>query len=98
MNAEEWSSCNDALGSAERALQLLKLKQRPSGRRLSSLKGGVTFDAVRFAYPKRPTKQVLCEVSVEVKEGESLALVGFSGSGKSSLLSLMMGFYELKVW
>ena len=48
--------------------------------------------------PSRPKKQVLNEVSLHCPPGETTALVGFSGSGKSSLLGLLLGFYDLKVW
>jgi ABC-type multidrug transport system fused ATPase/permease subunit len=57
-------------------------------------KGNITFKNVQFEYPSRPTCKVLKNVSFEVKAGETIALVGHSGSGKSSCIALLNRLYE----
>lgn len=54
--------------------------------------GEVVFDAVNFAYV--PAKQVLHQVSFVLRPGEKVALVGHTGSGKSTLVKLLMRFYD----
>ncbi len=54
--------------------------------------GGVTFDAVDFSYI--PSKQILHQVSFALRPGEKVALVGHTGSGKSTLVKLLMRFYD----
>jgi ATP-binding cassette subfamily B protein len=54
--------------------------------------GGLTFDAVRFSYPGRP--EILKGVDLQIKPGERVGLVGSSGAGKSTMLSLMQRFYD----
>lgn len=54
----------------------------------------ISFDQVWFAYEKE--HWVLRGISFEVKEGESLAIVGFTGEGKTTLISLLLRFYEIQ--
>ncbi|KAG9056840.1 ATP-binding cassette permease mdl1 [Serendipita sp. 407] len=56
--------------------------------------GTIKFEGIRFAYPKRREVQVLDGFDLEVKPGESVALVGRSGSGKSSAQALLLRFYD----
>lgn len=60
---------------------------------LGDLSGGVTFSNVGFKYPSAK-KNTLQEVSFEVKPGESIAFVGESGGGKSTILNLLIGFMQ----
>jgi ATP-binding cassette subfamily B protein len=55
--------------------------------------GAVTFDHVRFAYPHRPA--VLDDFNLAIKPGERVGLVGYSGAGKSTVLSLLQRFYDV---
>ena len=57
------------------------------------LEGRVSFERVSFSYDGQ--QQVLREVSFAVHPGQMLALVGHTGSGKSTIISLLMGFYPL---
>eukprot|EP00913_Durusdinium_trenchii_P023838 g22387.t1 len=56
--------------------------------------GTIEFKDVSFWYPHRPEVKVLKNVSFTVKKGQSVALVGFSGSGKSSAIQLLQRFYD----
>jgi ATP-binding cassette subfamily B protein len=56
--------------------------------------GRVAFEGVRFCYPARPTQPALDQVSFTAASGETLALVGPSGAGKTTVLQLLLRFYE----
>ncbi|KAJ0989562.1 hypothetical protein J5N97_007918 [Dioscorea zingiberensis] len=64
------------------------------GRILESVKGEVEFKGVDFAYPSRPENRVLNEFSLKVPAGMTVALVGGSGSGKSTVIALLERFYN----
>ncbi len=53
----------------------------------------IAFENVSFSYPSRPMQRVLDRVSFELRRGETVALVGASGSGKTSITSLLLGLY-----
>ena len=57
-------------------------------------RGPIEFKKVHFAYPDDPGKSVLDNLSFVVKRGESIGLVGASGSGKSTILNLLMRFHD----
>jgi putative ABC transport system ATP-binding protein len=57
-------------------------------------RGEIQFDNVKFAYPSRPTQKILNGVNLKMSPGESVALVGGSGVGKSSVHALMLRFYD----
>ncbi|KAG9043439.1 ATP-binding cassette permease mdl1 [Tulasnella sp. UAMH 9824] len=56
--------------------------------------GVIRFQGVNFHYPSRPKVRVLHDFELELKSGESVAIVGKSGSGKSSVHNLLMRFYD----
>jgi ATP-binding cassette subfamily B (MDR/TAP) protein 1 len=60
----------------------------------ASCKGRIEFKNVTFAYPTRPEHYALRNFSLVVENGESVALVGRSGSGKSSVIALLLRFYD----
>jgi len=60
----------------------------------NSLKGDIRFDKVSFHYASRPDIQVLKDVSFSIEHGQQVALVGSSGSGKSTIAALVQRFYE----
>nr|XP_035936386.1 ATP-dependent translocase ABCB1 isoform X2 [Halichoerus grypus] len=60
----------------------------------NTLEGNVTFNEVVFNYPTRPDIPVLQGLSLEVKKGQTLALVGSSGCGKSTVVQLLERFYD----
>lgn len=57
--------------------------------------GKIEFDAVEFAYPQRKDIRVLNQLSFDVATGEKVALVGSSGAGKSTIVSLILRFYDV---
>lgn len=58
--------------------------------------GSVRLKDVVFAYPARPGVRVMNGVSLTVSEGKTIALVGPSGFGKSTVMSLLLRFYDVK--
>ncbi len=85
-----------AMAGAERVFALLEtdpnVKDQPGAKDLPNLEGRVTFENVTFGY--KPERPVLHDVSFEAKPGEMFALVGHTGSGKSSIISLIARFYQ----
>src|SRR3989449_514895 len=82
--------------SAERAFALLdeqpEVPERPNARPLERARGALEFRGVSFAYgPDRP---VLHDVSVEISPGTRLGVVGATGAGKTTLISLLTRFYD----
>ncbi|MBE5738837.1 MAG: ABC transporter ATP-binding protein [Clostridiales bacterium] len=62
-------------------------------KQLSDIKGSLTFENVNFGYT--PAKQILHDLSVEIKPGQKVAVVGPTGAGKTTLVNLLMRFYEV---
>ncbi|WP_121663178.1 ABC transporter ATP-binding protein [Metabacillus litoralis] len=86
-----------AIASAERVFQLLdeeeEEQEEDAAVKVSELKGHVVFDSVRFGYEKN--QPIINDVSLEVKEGQTVAIVGPTGAGKTTIVNLLMRFYEL---
>ena len=66
----------------------------PDGERFSDVEGTIEFRDVHFRYPTRPEQPVLRGLNLTVKPGQYVALVGASGCGKSTTISLMERFYD----
>jgi ATP-binding cassette subfamily B (MDR/TAP) protein 1 len=66
----------------------------PGGLQPSKVVGEISFEDVKFSYPSRPTIPILQGVTVAFQAGKSTALVGASGSGKSTIISLVERFYD----
>ncbi len=83
--------------SAERLFEILdevpQIAERTDARDVGSVAGHVTFDQVQFAY--LPEKPVLKGISFDVRPGETVALVGPTGCGKTTVLSLLMRLYDV---
>ncbi|CAF3268924.1 unnamed protein product [Rotaria socialis] len=60
----------------------------------SNINGDIKFNNVNFHYPSRRDAPVLCNLSVVARAGQTTALVGFSGCGKSTCISLFLRYYE----
>jgi len=92
-----WSQFQAGLSAAERIFALIDAE--PSVRQrddqpVQALRGGIIFDRVSFRYTDQ--EQVLRDFSLRIAPGESLALVGHTGAGKSSILKLITRFYEFQ--
>lgn len=61
---------------------------------LDSPRGDVTFENVRFAYPDTPDKVIIKNFSATVKAGQKIAIVGPTGAGKTTMVNLLMRFFE----
>jgi ATP-binding cassette subfamily B (MDR/TAP) protein 1 len=64
------------------------------GLMLDRLQGGIKFESVHFAYPSRPDMPVLQDFNLQIPAGQTVALVGSSGSGKSTAIALVQQFYD----
>ena len=97
--SEVWGELNQTAGAAERLGELLEAQsQIKSPARPEPLpvpaKGEIDFDNVRFAYPNRPEVNALAGVSFHASPGERIAIVGPSGAGKTTIVSLLLRFYD----
>ncbi|KAL5697734.1 ABC-type xenobiotic transporter [Ranunculus cassubicifolius] len=70
-------------------------KDKTKGMKLERISGAIELKRVEFHYPNRPNCQVLQQFSLEVKAGKSIGLVGKSGCGKSTVISLIQRFYDV---
>ncbi|KAH7383906.1 leptomycin B resistance protein pmd1 [Pyrenochaeta sp. MPI-SDFR-AT-0127] len=66
----------------------------PEGKKIDTLVGKVELQSVRFTYPGRPDHRVLRGISLAAEPGQFIALVGASGSGKSTVMQLLERFYD----
>lgn len=87
-----------ALASAERVFELLDAPEMPAdqadqGRLKRPVSGHVVFDHVRFRY--QPDRPLFEDVSLEARPGQTIAIVGPTGAGKTTLVNLLMRFYEI---
>lgn len=64
------------------------------GMQPASLEGNITFKNIHFRYPARDEVKILNGVNLEVKKGQTVALVGASGCGKSTMVQLVQRLYD----
>jgi ATP-binding cassette subfamily B multidrug efflux pump len=95
--ADKFNTLQMGMVAAERVFKIIDSDDRlqHSGTiEAKNIKGNIQFDKVWFAYNE--DKFVLKDVSFEVKQGETLAIVGATGAGKSSIINLLNRFYEIQ--
>ena len=94
--AERYNTVQVAMASAERIFEILDAPPEPTGATLPPVEGGgeIEFRDVWFAYDG--DDWVLRDVSFRVEAGRSLALVGATGAGKSTVVSLVCRFYDVQ--
>jgi len=102
--SEKYNVLQSAMASLERIFSLLDQNQKSSERvrlgtkplapRKEEIKGNIEFSHVSFSY--NGEDRVLNDVSFSVREGETVAIVGATGAGKTSLLHLLEGFYDVE--
>ena len=86
------------MSSAERVFEIMDtkplVKDEEGATPISSIKGQVEFENVSFGYPDEPEKMILKDVSFTINPGETIALVGPTGAGKTTIISLISRFYN----
>ncbi|MEM6594075.1 MAG: ABC transporter transmembrane domain-containing protein [Pseudomonadota bacterium] len=96
--SEIWGEVQRAAGATERLVELLKaedtVKDPDAPVEMPRVEGRVRFDNVVFHYPARPEVAALDNVTLEVAPGETVALVGPSGAGKTTIIQLLLRFYD----
>ncbi|MBQ4824157.1 ATP-binding cassette domain-containing protein [Leisingera sp. HS039] len=97
--SEIWSELQRAAGATERLVELLNANDTvldPVAAQMlpAPVKGEIQFDNVSFRYPSRPDVSALDAVSLAVKPGETVAFVGPSGAGKTTIIQLLQRFYD----
>lgn len=91
---EFWGSWMRTLGATDRIFELLRMVPAPEGgAQPPALSGRIAFEDVGFRYPQRPAQAALNGVSLDIAPGETVALVGHSGAGKSTIANLLLGHY-----
>jgi len=93
-----YASVQKAIGATENLMDIIHQEtevQTNKGTRTDKLSGRIQVENVHFSYPQRSDIKVLKGISFEVKENQTLALVGQSGSGKSTISNLLLQFYTL---
>ena len=91
-----WTQAQSAFAAAERVFTLLDLEpdilDAPEAQDIPVIAGNIGFHDVTFAY--ETDQAVLCNIDLSVKEGQTVAIVGPTGAGKSTLVSLLARFYD----
>ena len=98
--AEVLGDVQRAAGATERLLELLdaepaiRAPERPERLAPPGRGARLTFESVTFSYPSRPGERALDRVTLDVSPGETVALVGPSGAGKTTLFQLLLRFHD----
>jgi ABC transporter fused permease/ATP-binding protein len=94
-----WGSLQRAAGATDRLFAVIdtepEIRDPDVTTPLPAGRGAITLEGVSFSYPARPEMTVLDRVDLVIKPGESIAVVGTSGAGKSTILSLLYRFYDV---
>ena len=90
-----------AAGAVERIMELLATKSEITEIANpillpENIEGKILFDNISFSYPSQPNKSAIDNLTLSVEAGETLALVGHSGAGKSTIFQLLLRFYDTK--
>ncbi|KAL2898464.1 ABC transporter B family member 15 [Bienertia sinuspersici] len=90
---------SEAASAGEKIMEVIKRvpeidSENTDGLTLDNVSGKVEFKDVNFAYPSRPDSMIFRDFSLQIPAGETVALVGRSGSGKSTAVALLQRFYN----
>ncbi|ANT59964.1 ABC transporter [Salipiger sp. CCB-MM3] len=97
--SEIFGELQRAAGATERLVELLQAEDTVNDPAQplpvpSTVRGEITFDSVDFTYPARPGVKALDSIDLAIKPGETVALVGPSGAGKTTIVQLIQRFYD----
>ena len=97
--SEIWGELQRAAGATERLVELLEAEDavndpKAPGVLARPVRGEITFEKVSFSYPSRPQVAALDGVELTIRPGETVALVGPSGAGKTTIVQLIQRFYD----
>ena len=97
--AQGMTNMQTASASAQRIFDFIESEELSDENDKSSevpeVKGNVSFENVRFSYPDTPDKVIIKNFSAEVKAGQKVAIVGPTGAGKTTMVNLLMRFFEI---
>lgn len=97
--AQGMTNLQTATASAKRIFRFLESEELPDESQKTAViddpKGAVVFDHVRFAYPDHPEKIIIKDFSATVKPGQKVAIVGPTGAGKTTMVNLLMRFFDI---
>ena len=97
--AQGMTNMQTASASAQRIFDFIESEELPDesgkGSEVPAVKGNVSFENVRFSYPDTPDKVIIKNFSAEVKAGQKVAIVGPTGAGKTTMVNLLMRFFEI---
>ena len=97
--AQGMTTMQTASASAKRIFDFLESEELSdeTGKHatLPAVRGQVSFDHVRFSYPDSPDKVIIKDFSASVKPGQKVAIVGPTGAGKTTMVNLLMRFFEI---
>ena len=97
--AQGMTNLQTASASAHRIFDFLESEElgdeSDKTEKLDAVRGAVTFDHVRFSYPDSPDKIIIKNFSAEVHPGQKVAIVGPTGAGKTTMVKLLMRFYDV---
>lgn len=98
--SEVWGEVQQAAGAIERIIEILstepKVKAPENPKPLPAPRGEVSFENVVFEYPLRPGVSALKNFTLRIRPGETVALVGPSGAGKTTVFQLLQRFFDVQ--
>lgn len=97
--AQGMTNMQTASASAHRIFDFLESEEledeSAKTARLFEVRGQVSFEHVRFSYPDTPDKVIIKDFSAEIQPGQKVAIVGPTGAGKTTMVNLLMRFFEI---
>ena len=97
--AQGMTNLQTASASAHRIFDFLESEElgdeSDKTEKLDAVRGAVMFDHVRFSYPDSPDEIIIKDFSAEVHPGQKVAIVGHTGAGKTTMVNLLMRFFEV---